>query len=138
MKQIIQRTYYETIDGRQFENKHEAEKHEKKLEFFELYCFPDTTEGRHSCLLKGYIAVAANDRHSYFAEYAAHKVLGNRITFCQGVFGSNAIMENWKIKHVDKDNVLHNEKTPVLITVKDNFCEFDFKSEINILTDIFS
>lgn len=89
---------YKTIDGKLFESKEEAQKHEEQnqnLKAFKIFAYPDLTEGRSGPEFQGYLLVNAKSNHSMFAEHWCYEKYHNKIAFVMGVFGSNAIMENW-------------------------------------------
>ena len=92
-------TVYITADGKEFIDSDEAHHHEMSLnniKYFFIRYNPDVTEGR-GLQSAGFIAVNAKQSHRMFAEHAAYELFGSNIEFVQGVFGSNAIMNNWKI-----------------------------------------
>lgn len=95
-----QTTVYVASDGKEFLSESECAEHEtvlKDVVYFPVRLYPDLTEGRHGPKHVGCIAVNARGNHAEFAEYAAYEIYGNKITFVQGVFSSNAITRSWSL-----------------------------------------
>jgi hypothetical protein len=91
---------YRTKDGKTFTSEREAHDHETAMDnvrTFEIYAHPELNEGAYPAKFQGFLLVNANDHHFRFAEDWCYKKYGNRIEFVQGVYGSNAIVENWRI-----------------------------------------
>lgn len=100
----IKSVVYETLDGKIFKNKEDAEKHEQKLKgikAYKIYAYPDLTEGRHGYQFQGYLLVNARNSHSLFVENWCYSKYGNRVDFIMGGFNSNAIMEKWSFVGCD-------------------------------------
>ena len=91
---------FQTTDGKVFNTKEEAEKHESLLtdiKYFYILYGADLNEGR-SCLdTKAIVSVNAKASHAEFIQVLCHNAFGSMYQFCQGVFGSNAIMPYWSI-----------------------------------------
>lgn len=110
---------YIADDGKQFTNRKEAEKYEqtlKNVKSFVVRYSPDLTEGRGYQKV-GIIMVHVNSNHQDFAEHWCYKEFGNRISFCMGVYGSNAIMDSWLIKEAKDEDMRH----PVIHKIEEEF-----------------
>ena len=130
------RTYYKTDDGHTFESLNDAEFHvafkKDDVVLFELYAKPDLGEGRHGAKKRGYIFVHAKDKHKLFAEEFMYEKYGNKIDFVQGTYGSNAIIEAWKIKQVDKNKVeLNDIDNATIYKLEENFVDHIFYENDN-------
>ena len=115
-------TVYKTDDGQEFLTKSEAEEHEKKLKYIRYFAVsanPDLIEGRHGPRPAGCIAVCANCDHAMFAEYACYKLFGNRVSFVQGVMGSNAIIDNWALDKSPESK----PQGKIIATMQDQFAD---------------
>jgi hypothetical protein len=102
IKKVVKEVY-ETSDGKVFDNIKDAEKHEtqiKSLKYFLVVWGADLTEGRTWGNNRSYILVNTKHSHEEFAEILCFYQFGTKHQFCQGVFGSNAIMPYWSIKPV--------------------------------------
>lgn len=112
-------TSWRAKDGRMFDNQQDAENHEvatdPRCKTYVIAGRPDTTEGRYGPRVLGYIAVIANGNHDMFAEHYMYKTFGNKVVFCMGYQGSNAIMSNWEFK---RSNATENLKLLDTITDK--------------------
>lgn len=112
--------FYTRSDGKVFMREEHASAHESKLNdlvYYEIRYGADTCEGR-SCLDKtAYVAVNAKSNHGRFITHAMYKKFGSPVTFVQGVFGSNAIMDYWSI--VGKCPA--PEQSNVIMRVEDRF-----------------
>lgn len=111
---------YKTIDGKIFENKEEAEKHERNISnvyAFKIYYQPDLTEGR-GFQKYGYLLINANKKHEIFARHWCYERFGNEITFVMGVYGSNAITKEWSICHCPLNKV---EDDKILDKIEEQF-----------------
>ena len=100
MVKVITREVFETTDGSVFDSKEKAEQHEKQLKdlkYFRVTWGADLTEGRNWGHNNSYIAVNACGSHYEFAEILCFSKFGSPSQFCQGVFGSNAMMPYWKL-----------------------------------------
>lgn len=99
VKEIIS---YQTVDGKLFTNKEEAEKHEKIVNNRKVYRInycPDLTEGR-GLQKSGYIVVEG-DKSAYLADLLVENWCyvkwGNKVAFAQGVCPT----PNWKFTNVE-------------------------------------
>lgn len=113
---------YKTIDGKIFESKEDAQKHETKLgnlRAFKIYAYPDLNEGRRGAEFQGYLLVNARSSHDMFAEHWCYEKYKNKVAFVMGAFGSNAIMENWYYTRCDLSEVDGN----VIDRVQENFVD---------------
>jgi hypothetical protein len=100
MVKVITKEVYETEDGKIFESAEKAAKHEKELKslkYFLVQWGADLTEGRSWGDRKSYIAVNVKNYHYDFAYILCVSKFGSPHQFCQGVFGSNAIMPYWNL-----------------------------------------
>lgn len=116
----IKSTYYVTDDGKEFKNKKEAEIHETKLKNVKSFLVrysPDLTEGRGFQKI-GIVMVHANNLHKDFVEHWCYGKFGNRIDFCMGVYGSNAIVPTWYVKEANGDDLREYE---VIHRIEENF-----------------
>ncbi|GAA4879420.1 hypothetical protein GCM10023310_69480 [Paenibacillus vulneris] len=116
----VKSTIYITDDGKEFANKKEAEIHESKIK--NVKCFlvryaPDLTEGR-GFQKSGVVMVHANGHHKDFVEHWCYEKFGNRIDFCMGVYGSNAITSTWFIKEATEKDI---EDHPTLHKIEERF-----------------
>lgn len=112
---IQEKIIYTTSDGKTFEDKNEAEKHEKKLQaerikIYRVRYHPDLNEGRGYNNI-GYVYIHANSHHELFLQNYLCETFGNPISFVMGVLGSNAIMESYTYsvcseKEVKPDKIL--------------------------------
>jgi hypothetical protein len=105
MVKVVTKEVYEATDGSIFDSKEKAERHEKDIQnmkYFLVMWGADLTEGRSWYNNKSYIAVNTGGSHYEFAEILCFSKFGTPSQFCQGVFGSNAIMPYWKLQVVDK------------------------------------
>lgn len=112
-------TTYKTSDGRIFTKRAEAEEHEKALsgiKAFTVYAFPDLNEGRHGPTCQGFVLVNASADHALFAQHWAFKRYGSAVAFVQGVFGSNAIAQNWRLTAADS-----HEDARVIARIEERF-----------------
>lgn len=103
----IKSTIYITDDGKEFTNKKEAMEHESRLnnvKYFVVRYSPDLTEGR-GLQKAGLVMVHAKGSHREFVEHWCYQNFGNRIDFCMGVYGSNAIMAAWSIREVVESEI---------------------------------
>lgn len=110
---------YETIDGKQYLSREEAEQHEKELVNVKRYLVrydPDLTEGR-GFQKEGLIWVHAKHHHQWFAEHYCYKEFGNRIEFVMGTYGSNAITENWSISEIKREV---SKDVPLLVKLEED------------------
>lgn len=108
-----------TSDGKEFVNRKDALEHEEqiqRLKYFKIRYGPDLTEGKHGPKSVAYMVVNARVRHDKFAEYACYEIFGNPYVMA-GVFGSNAIMENWILEPLNKIP----EDVEVHFSVEDKF-----------------
>lgn len=115
-----QNTVYITDGGKIFSNKNEAINHEEKLnnvKYFVVRYAPDLTEGR-GLQKVGIVMVNARNKHKDFVEHWCYKQYGNRIDFCMGVFGSNAIVPCWNIFHADEKDL---ESYEVIDKIEEEF-----------------
>lgn len=122
MKEVI-RIVYETVDGKVFYNKEEAEKHEEKIndvKAFRVYAHPDLTEGRSGASFQGYLLVHVRNAHEMFAEEWCYRKYGNKVTFVQGVYGSNAIMTSWRLSPCSVFNV---EDSKIIGRLEEDFVD---------------
>lgn len=130
-KKIIEKEVFITSDGEEFLSKDEAVAHESGLKFIAYYkvnANPDLTEGRHGPKHIGYMEVVAGSNHDMFAEHAGYKMYGSKVSFCMGVFGSNAIIPNWSLTRIDHPD------GKLVATVQDRFCNLiKYKEGVNKL-----
>jgi hypothetical protein len=113
-------TIYITDDGKAFTDKKEATIHETKLNNVKNYLVrysPDLTEGR-GFQAAGIVMVHAKGSHKEFVEHWCYKKFGNRIDFCMGAYGSNAITDSWDIKEASEDDL---RKYDILYRIEENF-----------------
>jgi hypothetical protein len=99
---------FESTDGKIFDTESQCVLHESQMKdvaWFEVFAGPDLTEGRHGPKSRGYIAVHAKSSHSMFAEHWCYKEYGSAVAFCQGVFGSNAVIPNWRVDRLENVNM---------------------------------
>jgi hypothetical protein len=111
---------YETIDGKRFISRKEAELHESQLtdvKGFLVRYAPDLTEGR-GWQKEGIVLVHAKRHQLWFAEHYCYEKFGNRIEFIMGAYGSNAITENWSVREVNIDS---QKKQPILAKLEEDF-----------------
>jgi hypothetical protein len=116
----IKKTVYVTDDGKEFTNRKEAELHETKtkdVKYFLVSYAPDLTEGR-GLQNKGILMVHSKGCQSMFAEHYCYQKFGNKIEFVMGVYGSNAITQNWSIREINKEQTANY---PVLARLEENF-----------------
>jgi hypothetical protein len=122
MVNVVTKQVFEAEDGSIFDSKEKAEQHEKELKslkYFLVTWGADLTEGR-SCLgNRSYIAVNANASHRDFAVILCHSKFGSPFQFCQGVFGSNAIMPYWRLS--DDPTVKLDESIKIDFAVEERF-----------------
>lgn len=88
---------YRTQDGKIFDDRKKAEKHELELQKVKIYrvnYHPELNEGK-GFLASGYVYVHANDYHEMFLRDWLYKKFGNPISFVMGVYGSNAITNSY-------------------------------------------
>ncbi len=114
---------YKTIDGKLFDVKEDAEKHEKtltKVKAYKIYAYPDLTEGRHGAKFQGYLLVHADNNQDLFVEDWCYRKYKNKIGFIMGAYGSNAIMETWLYHEVPLASVNLNENK-ILDKIEENF-----------------
>lgn len=132
-KQSITTDVYISEDGKEFLTEKECLNHEDKMKsilHFKVSAYPDTTEGRMGPKHVGCIAVCAQRHHEMFAEFACFSIFGNRVTFVQGTFGSNAIMPNWKLDKTPSKN----PQGKVIATVQDKFSKTKvFKEGLRVI-----
>lgn len=129
------KTVYTCSDGKTFTDEKQANDHEAKLSelvYYEIRYGADTCEGRNCLNNKAYVAVNAKYHHDSFVKHAMFKKFGSPVTFVQGVFGSNAIMDYWDI--VGK--VENPDYKKIIIRVEDRFAGNNIFGEgIWFLTD---
>lgn len=116
----IKSTIYIADDGKEFTNKEDAIRHEEKLnnvKSFVVRYSPDLTEGRGFQKV-GVVMVHANNSHKDFVEHWCYENFGNRIDFCMGVYGSNAITSCWYIKEASSFEL---EAHDVIHRIEENF-----------------
>ena len=102
----LQTTVYRTLDGREFTNKAEAEKHEaavaereEQTTFWHVTHHPDLTEGRGwygSAVLEVYVATKWWPVLALVEDYCARQ-FGRRVQFVQGC----SAMEGWMLTKLD-------------------------------------
>lgn len=114
----IKKIVYQTIDGKIFPQKNEAEEYEKKMigkRYFLVYSRPDLTEGRYDARPNGYIIVDALEL-SYtsspipdaickeYAEAWCEKYISVRkYTFAACPFHAGGPFHNWKVEQLPTD-----------------------------------
>lgn len=129
------KTVYTCSDGKTFADEDQARTHEAKLGeliYYEIAYGADTCEGRGCLDKKAYVAVNAKAHHDRFVKHAMYKKFGSPVTFVQGVFGSNAIMDYWAI--LGKVSIPDYKK--VIIRIEDRFATNNIFGEgIWFLTD---
>lgn len=121
--QEIKTVVYKTVDGKLFDKKEEAEKHEelfKNLRAFKVNAQPDLTEGRHGPVFQGYLLVNAKSNQHLFAEDWCFKKYGNGVAFVMGTFGSNAIIKNWMVTNCKMEEV---ENDKIIGRIQENFVD---------------
>jgi hypothetical protein len=104
-----------------FEIRHESTT--RNIVWFKVFAGPDTTEGRYGPRLCGYVAVHANGSHNMFAEHWCYKKYGSTVTFCMGVFGSNAVMSNWRVERLDSTPEMGDEDCNILALIEERFVD---------------
>ena len=98
---------YKTSDGKLFDDKKKAEKHElelQKIKIYRVHYNPELNEGK-GYLDVGYVFIHANNYHEMFLKDWLHKKFGNPISFVMGVYGSNAIMDSYTWYEVAESEV---------------------------------
>lgn len=121
---IRERVIYTTSDGKTFEDKKEAEKHEKKLQaerikIYRVQYHPDLNEGRGYNNI-GYVYIHANSHHELFLQNYLCETFGNPISFVMGVFGSNTIMESYTYSVCSEKEVKPDK---ILARIEENFVD---------------
>lgn len=115
---------YITNDGREFTDQVKAQEHENsmlyKVKAFKVRHWPDLTEGR-GMQAESYILVHANGSHAMFAEHECYKRFGNKVEFCMGVYGSNAIVPNWVLSKLENVSDIPENKLENTIKLEENF-----------------
>lgn len=121
---IQKKIIYTTSDGKTFEDKNEAEKHEKKLQaerikIYRVHYHPDLNEGRGYNNI-GYVYIHANSHHELFLQNYLCETFGNPISFVMGVFGSNAIMDSYTYSVCSEKEVKPDK---ILARIEENFVD---------------
>ncbi len=119
----IKTVTYKTIDGKLFDNKEDAVKHEEtlsKVKAYRICAYPDLTEGRHGYKFQGYLLVHTNAYQNLFAEEWCYKKYKSRVDFVMGAYGSNAIMVTWSYDEVPLSSIDQN-KDKILDRIEENF-----------------
>ncbi|QDP60496.1 MAG: hypothetical protein GOVbin1096_124 [Prokaryotic dsDNA virus sp.] len=115
---------YITNDGREFTDETLAKEHENailhKVRAFKVRHRPDLTEGR-GMQAESYILVHANGMHGMFAEHECYKRFGNKVEFCMGVYGSNAIVYNWVLLELENASDIPESKMDSVIKLEERF-----------------
>lgn len=132
---IQKKIIYTTSDGKTFEDKKEAEKHERKLqiELIKIYRvqyhptwvlnaeYKDTGCKyiiRYEHI--GYVYIHANSHHGLFLQDYLCETFGNPISFVMGVHGSNEIMESYTYSECSEKEV---EKNKILARIEEEFVD---------------
>lgn len=97
------RTVFVAKDGKEFLNREEAIKHEKKLaklKYFKVQSGPDLTEtGRFYG--ERYFEVESDGKQLWFMRNYCYEKMGSEYDFVQGQKYANAMCLNWKITELE-------------------------------------
>lgn len=133
----IKSIIYETVDGKQFTDKKDAEKHENTFlgqRFFRVYANPDLTEGRYDAQPIGYITVDAvtlnyGNGHisdgickNYAEAWCEQYINIKKYTFDACSFHKGGPFHNWKVEQISEFNLtdIKNSSDNYLGSVDEN------------------
>ncbi|MFJ8528629.1 hypothetical protein [Bacillus sp. NPDC094106] len=121
---------YKTIDGQVFDTYEQAKEHEESIANIKVFCVQHQPDLNETGMLQkeSYLIVHANGQHQLFAEHWCHENIGNALAFVMGVYGSNAIVRNWRLREVKK-SYLEIKNEDILAKIEENFVTHIFDKE---------